>query len=77
MAALSKANDIVVRALCFGAALFGVAVSGGQQVGFASLVDLRTGNIVWFNRIMNGTGDLRTADPAQKTVEDLLRELPI
>jgi hypothetical protein len=30
----------------------GVVVSGGVQIGFASLVDLRTGNIVWFNRLL-------------------------
>ncbi len=63
--------------LMIGAALFGVSVPGGQQTGFASLVDLRTGNIVWFNRIINNSGDLRTAAPAQKTVDDLLKELPI
>ncbi len=63
--------------LMIGAALFGVGVAGGQQIGFASLVDLRTGNIVWFNRIMNNNGDLRTAGPAQKTVDELLKELPI
>jgi hypothetical protein len=63
--------------LMLGAAILGVGVQGGQQVGFASLVDLRTGNIVWFNRIANGSGDLRTDAPAKKTVEDLLRDLPI
>lgn len=63
--------------LMIGAAMFGVGVQGGQQTGFASLVDLRTGNIVWFNRIISGTGDLRTAAPAQKTVDDLLKDLPI
>jgi hypothetical protein len=60
-----------------GAALFGVGIQGGQQTGFASLVDLRTGNIVWFNRILNGSGDLRTAEPAKKTVDDLLKEMPL
>jgi hypothetical protein len=63
--------------LMVGAALFGVGMQGGQQIGFASLVDLRTGNIVWFNRLENGSGDLRTAEPAQNTVNDLLKELPI
>jgi hypothetical protein len=37
--------------LMIGAAMFRVSIQGGQQLGFASLVDLRTGNIVWFNRI--------------------------
>jgi hypothetical protein len=60
-----------------GAALFGVAVQGGTRVGFASLVDLRTGNIVWFNRIANATGDLTTAEPATRTMDTLLEGLPL
>jgi hypothetical protein len=64
-------------AIIVGAALVGVAVPGGQQIGFASLVDLRTGNVVWFNVIANGDGDLRTERPAQKTVNDLIKELPL
>lgn len=63
--------------MMLGAAMFGVGIQGGTQVGFASLVDLRTGNIVWFNRIANSTGDLRTPAPAKKTVDDLLKELPL
>lgn len=64
-------------ALMVGAALFRVAVPGGQQVGFASLVDLRTGNILWFNRLINPAGDLRTRGPATKAVESLLVKLPL
>jgi hypothetical protein len=60
-----------------GAAMFGVGIQGGTQVGFASLVDLRTGNIVWFNQIANATGDLRTPKPAQDTVTDLLKGFPL
>jgi hypothetical protein len=57
--------------------LAGVAVPGGAQIGFASLVDLRTGNIVWFNRLVSTSGDLRTEAPAQKTVDALLKDIPI
>jgi hypothetical protein len=63
--------------MMLGAALFGVAIPGGTQVGFASLVDLRTGNIVWFNHIVNGSGDLRSAPPAQDTMSALLKDLPL
>lgn len=63
-------------AVMFFAALLGVAVPGGVQVGFASLVDLRTGNVVWFNRLARGTGDLRTAAPAEETVKTLLTGFP-
>jgi hypothetical protein len=59
------------------AAVLGVGIPGGSQVGFASLVDLRTGNIVWFNRLVSGTGDLRTQGPAQTTVDNLIKGLPL
>jgi hypothetical protein len=36
-------------ALMVGAAILGVGITGGQQVGYASLVDLKTGTVVWFN----------------------------
>lgn len=58
------------------AALLGVGIPGGQQLGFASLVDLQTGNVVWFNQVLNPAGDLRTAEPAAKTVALLLKGLP-
>lgn len=57
-------------------ALLGVGVAGGTQVGFASLVDLRTGDIVWFNRLVRGSGDLRTPEGAGETVKVLLTDLP-
>lgn len=57
--------------------LFGIAVPGGIQSGFASLVDLVSGDIVWFNRLVNTSGDLRTAEPAKETVENLLSDFPL
>lgn len=56
------------------AALMGVGVQGGSQVGFASVVDLKTGEIVWFNRLVRGTGDLRTPDAAAETVRTLVSD---
>ncbi len=64
-------------ALMVGAALFRVGVPGGVQVGFASLVDLHTGNILWFNRRIDQAGDLRTSKPAARAVESLLVQLPL
>jgi hypothetical protein len=64
-------------ALMVGAAILGVGVSGGQQVGFASLVDLRTGHVLWFNRLISPAGDLRTPEPTGKAVQTLLAELPL
>ena len=58
-------------------ALLGVTVPGGVQVGFASLVDLRSGNVVWFNRLVRQAGDLRDAQSARDATELLLSELPL
>ena len=51
--------------------------SGGQQVGFASLVDLTDGDIVWFNVLHSTTGDLREAEAAREASRTLLSELPL
>lgn len=58
------------------AAVLGVGIPMGQQVGFASLVDLETGDVVWFNRLIEETGDLRTRDAAENSVSVLLRDFP-
>lgn len=58
------------------AAALGVAVPGGQQVGFASLVDLENGNVVWFNLLARGNGDLRSPEGAADTARVLLSQLP-
>lgn len=55
--------------------LFGQA-QGGLQSGFASLVDLRSGKIVWFNEFWRETGDLREAEAAVDASKVLLAELP-
>lgn len=57
-------------------ALLGVGVPGGMQVGYASLVDLRTGQVMWFNRLLRGSGDLREAEAAEETVGMLLTQFP-
>jgi hypothetical protein len=61
-----------------GAALgVGIVPGGGVQVGFASLVDLRTGNIVWFNRAVDGLGDLRDETADARAANELLKDIPI
>lgn len=57
--------------------LFGVFVPGGAQAGLAALVDLKTGNIIWFNRMVSATGDLRGPDPARAAVDQLLEGFPL
>jgi len=63
-------------AVIFIGVLLGVGLPGGRQLGFASLVDLRTGDIVWFNRLARAAGDLRNPEDAQESVEELLANLP-
>jgi len=58
------------------AAAAGVGVSTGTEHGFASLVDLKTGDIVWFNVVNAGVGELRDADSAAKTVNALFKNIP-
>ena len=64
-------------ALIVSAALLGAIFPDGRQVGFASLVDLRTGDIIWFSRLVSESGDLRSIKPARETVRNLLVDLPL
>jgi hypothetical protein len=64
-------------ALMVAAAVFGVGIPGGMQLGFASLVDLQTGQIVWFNRLISPVGDLRTPEAAEKAIQELLVNIPL
>lgn len=65
------------KAAMIGMALLGIGMPGGIQVGYASLVDLETGQVVWFNRLARGTGDLREPESAAETVEALLTDFPV
>lgn len=60
-----------------GALLLSGDIGGGEQVGLASLVDLRTGQVVWFNLLRDEKGDLRDADGARATVASLLMQVPL
>jgi hypothetical protein len=64
---------VAVAVLTLGRAVPG----GGAQVGYASLVDLNTGQVVWFNRLQRGSGDLREADKAGETLNALLQQFPV
>ena len=57
-------------------ALLGAISLGGEQVGYASLVDLRTGRVVWFNNLQRMSGDLREPKAAAETVDALLKGFP-
>ena len=64
------------KAMMIGMALLGVGVTGGAQVGYASLVDLETGQVLWFNQLLRASGDLREDKPAAESVDALLAGFP-
>jgi hypothetical protein len=57
--------------------LLGGDIGGGRQVGVTTLVDLRTGQVVWFNYLAKQSGDLRDEAGAQQTVARMLEGLPL
>lgn len=54
----------------------GIAVKSGEHAGYAGLVDLLTGDLLWLNADGAMGGDVREADGAQKRVGQLLEEFP-
>jgi hypothetical protein len=57
-------------------AVLGVGVGGGMQIGYASLVELETGQVLWFNQLQRASGDLREAEKAAETIDTLLGNFP-
>ena len=65
-------------ATAIGLALLGVAVPLGQQQVLASLVDLKTGQVVWFNVASTGqSADMRKPEGAASLVGPLLKSIPL
>lgn len=58
-----------VIGLCF-------AQGGGQRFAYVSLVELESGDIVWFNVLASAVGDIRSPEGARSTIDSLLREMP-
>lgn len=58
------------------AAAAGYSMQLGSESGFAALVDLRTGDIVWFNFVGQGVGELRNPSGAGVVVNQLFSDLP-
>jgi hypothetical protein len=58
--------------------LVGVCIisSGGAHVYHASLVDLTTGDLVWFNSLSAFKGDVREAEGAESMITALLETMP-
>jgi hypothetical protein len=61
-----------------GFAMLGVGIPLGGQQAYASLVDLRTGNVIWFNVVTAGPNeDMRDPEGARLLVERLMRGAPL
>ncbi len=56
--------------------LGGIGVTSGVHQGYAGLVDLKTGELVWLNADRQMGGDVRTPEGAQKRVRQLLEGFP-
>lgn len=58
------------------AAAAGGYMQTGSEHGFASLVDLRTGDVVWFNVVGAGSGEMRQEEGAAAAVNTLFKDIP-
>jgi hypothetical protein len=66
------------KALMIGAAMLGVSVPLGSQQVFASLVDLHTGQVVWFNVATAGpSADMRSPQGASELTQSVLKGVPL
>lgn len=54
----------------------GVSVTSGEHRGYAGLVDLKTGDLLWLNADQQMGGDVRDAAGSEKRVAQLLEDFP-
>ena len=57
-------------------AMGGIAVTSGEHIGYAGLIEVKTGDLVWLNADLQMGGDVRTPEGAQKRVGQLLEGFP-
>jgi hypothetical protein len=78
--ASSERKTIIGVAAVVSAALSGgsslALLNAGEQAAYAMLVDLQTGQVLWFNELVRLHGDLREAAPAADSLKALLAEFP-
>lgn len=55
---------------------FCVITTGGQHVAYASLVELSSGNVVWFNVLRGSDGDVREPEGAQAMIDSIMASMP-
>jgi hypothetical protein len=73
----SSGGRVALQAMGMLGCIVGVCVmpGGGIQQAFVSLVDLKSGNVVWFNHLVSMDGDMRTPQGANAMVEKLLETM--
>lgn len=54
----------------------GIAVKSGEHIGYAGLIDLKTGDLLWLNADAAMGGDVRDAEGSEKRVRQLLEDFP-
>ncbi|MBK7162514.1 MAG: hypothetical protein IPH79_08490 [Sphingomonadales bacterium] len=65
------------RAAKLVAALMGNGDIAGTHFGYAALIDMKNGDIVWLGVDLKAGGDVRTAEGATQRVEQLLNGFPV
>lgn len=66
------------KAAMVGMALVGVSLPAARQSAFVSLVELKTGRIVWYNFAVAGSDcDMRTPEGAKTFAQALLKDAPL
>ena len=66
------------KVLMVGAAIIGTPIPMGSQTLSASLVDLRTGRVIWYNQALAGPADdMRTPEGAQALAASVLKGAPL
>ena len=66
------------QALAVGVFVLGGLASTGGQAAYASLVDMTSGDIVWFNISSTGPGtDMRKPEGAKQLVDGVLKGIPL
>ncbi|MES2989346.1 MAG: hypothetical protein V4808_15710 [Pseudomonadota bacterium] len=54
----------------------GVGIKSGEHKGYAGLVDLKTGDVLWLNADTAIGGDVREVEGSEKRVRQLLEDFP-
>lgn len=55
---------------------FCAIIRGGTHIAYASLVELSSGNVVWFNVLRGSKGDIREVAGAQSMVDAIVASMP-